>query len=399
MGLASNELQAPAFADAETLVAELRPEDPVYCLRPKELGRAATAFVTAFPGDVLYAVKANPAPLVLDHLYAAGIRHFDTASLGEIALVRERFPQASAYFMHPVKGWRAMKRAFEDFAVRHFVVDHQDELDKMLTLFGAAARDLVILVRLKTSGGGALFDLSAKFGAEPEQAAALLQAVARSGCRPGLAFHVGSQCTEPQAYRDAMAQAGAVLRASGVAIACLDVGGGFPAAYAGGAPPPRLEAYMAAIKAGLADLALPPDCRLLCEPGRALVAGAMSLITQIHLRKDRCLYINDGIYGSLFGTTIGINFPARLLRPGGNAASQTLDFQIFGPTCDSLDVLPRPFALPADARSGDWIEFGMLGAYSNALTTGFNGFLPEAFVTLGDGCPGSPEAASRHRPD
>jgi ornithine decarboxylase len=138
-------------------------------------------------------------------------------------------------------------------------------------------------------------------------------------------------------------------------------------------------------------LALPTDCRLLCEPGRALVAGAMSLITQIHLRKDQRLYINDGIYGSLFAATIGIDYPARLLRPGGNVAPETLDFQIFGPTCDSLDVLPRPFALPADARSGDWIEFGMLGAYSNALTTGFNGFLPETFVTVSDGYPGSPD--------
>ena len=391
MGLSSNEPGPTAFADAETLVAELHPEDPVYCLRPSELGRAAAAFVAGFPGDVLYAVKANPAPLVLDHLYAAGIRHFDTASLGEITLVRERFPQASAYFMHPVKGWRAMKRAFEDFAVRHFVVDHEDELEKMFTLFGPAARDLVILVRLKTSGGGALFDLSAKFGAEPDEAAALLRAVARSGCRPGLAFHVGSQCTEPQAYGDAMALAGEVLDASGVAIDCLDVGGGFPAAYGGDETPPRLEAYMAAIEAGLADLALPADCRLLCEPGRALVAGAMSLITQIHLRKDQGLYINDGIYGSLFAATIGIDYPARLLRPGGIVASETLDFQIFGPTCDSLDVLPRPFALPADARSGDWIEFGMLGAYSNALTTGFNGFLPETFVTVSDGYPGSPD--------
>jgi ornithine decarboxylase len=347
--------------------------------------------VTGFPGDVLYAVKANPAPLVLDHLYRAGIRHFDTASLSEITLVRERFPQASAYFMHPVKGWRAMRRAFEDFAVRHFVVDHVAELEKILTLFGSAARDLVILVRLKTSGGGALFDLSAKFGAEPDEAAALLQAVARVDCRPGLAFHVGSQCTEPQAYRDALALSGEVLAASGVAIACLDVGGGFPAVYAGAAPPPLPEAYMAAIGAGLAELALPPDCRLLCEPGRALVAGAMSIITQIHLRKDQSLYINDGIYGSLFGTTIGINFPARLLRPKGNVASETQDFRIFGPTCDSLDVLPRPFALPADARCGDWIEFGMQGAYSNALTTGFNGFLPETFVTVDDNFPGPPE--------
>jgi ornithine decarboxylase len=117
----------------------------------------------------------------------------------------------------------------------------------------------------------------------------------------------------------------------------------------------------------------------------------MSLITQIHLRKDQRLYINDGIYGSLFGATIGINFPARLLRPDESVASETLDFQVFGPTCDSLDVLPRTFALAADARSGDWIEFGMLGAYSNALTTGFNGFLPETFVTVDDSFPRSSE--------
>ena len=69
----------------------------------------------------------------------------------------------------------------------------------------------MILVRLKTSGGGALFDLSAKFGAEPDQAATLLQAVVRAGCRPGLAFHVGSQCTEPQAYRDSLALSGEVV--------------------------------------------------------------------------------------------------------------------------------------------------------------------------------------------
>ena len=65
--------------------------------------RAARRFVGGFPGDVLYAVKCNPEPRVLRALWAGGVRHFDCASLAEVALVRRLLPAAEMHFMHPVK--------------------------------------------------------------------------------------------------------------------------------------------------------------------------------------------------------------------------------------------------------------------------------------------------------
>ena len=91
------------FADPAAMVAALRPEDPVYCVRPHVMRDKAREFVSEFPGDVLYAVKCNSEPAVLDALHEGGVRHFDTASLAEISLVKRRYPDAHAYFMHPVK--------------------------------------------------------------------------------------------------------------------------------------------------------------------------------------------------------------------------------------------------------------------------------------------------------
>ena len=99
----SAKIKIPNFATVEDVVEELKPGYPVYCLRPAELKRQATYFLDTFPGRVMYAVKCNPHLAVLEALYEAGIRHFDTASLAEIALVREHLPQADCYFMHPVK--------------------------------------------------------------------------------------------------------------------------------------------------------------------------------------------------------------------------------------------------------------------------------------------------------
>lgn len=371
----------PHYEDVEALIAAEAPEDPVYCLRPKQLAAKASEFLTLFPGDVLYAVKCNPLPLVMDRLYAAGIRHFDTASLAEIAGVKHRFPDATAYFMHPVKGWQAMREADERWGVRHYILDHESELEKMSALFGANAKDRVAVVRLGTPSKSATFNLSEKFGASTEATAALMKAAKAKGFRVGLAFHVGSQQADPAAWSKAFALAGQAIAQAGLEIDCLDVGGGFPAPYAGAEIPPLAD-FMSVIRAGAAALKLPAGCRLMCEPGRAMVAESFSLLLQIHLRKDETLYLNDGIYGSLLGATIGIRFPARLVRPNGRVAPERKPFKIFGPTCDSLDKLPYPVELPADAEAGDWIEVGLTGAYSAALRTGFNGFFPDRFVTL-----------------
>src|SRR5947208_6348287 len=121
----------PRFATVEELIARERPVLPVYCLFPERFETAAQRF-RALPGDALYAVKANPAPQVLDLVYAAGTRHFDTASLAEIELVRGRFPDATCHFMAPVRLPGTARIAFGQHDIRDFVVDCDFELDKLL---------------------------------------------------------------------------------------------------------------------------------------------------------------------------------------------------------------------------------------------------------------------------
>ncbi len=114
-----------------------------------------------------------------------------------------------------------------------------------------------------------------------------------------------------------------------------------------------------------------------------MVASGCSLLVQIQLRKGDKLYINDGIYQSLSETLLGkIKLPARLINPERKLSSSSQDFEILGPTCDTVDVLPEPFHLPDDAEEGDWIEIGQAGAYTNAAATRFNGFFPETFVSV-----------------
>jgi len=374
------------FSDAIAVARELRPSYPVYCLRPQILAETARRFITLFPGTVLYAVKCNPHPLVLDELYKAGIRHFDTASLPEIAQVCEAYHDAQAYFMHPVKGRAVIESAYKVYGIRHYVVDHMRELDKVLEETGG--QDVVIVVRLKTPPAReTLYDLSSKFGASPEEAADLLRAAAGHGCQVGLSFHVGSQCGDPEAYRTALLICGETLRMAKSEIVCLDVGGGFPGYYLNSDAPPITE-YISVIRDGLKSIGVKPTVEVFAEPGRALVADAISLLVQVQLRKDNRLYINDGIYGSLNELALSdLRLPARLIRLDRPVANDTADFVLNGPTCDSLDVLRHPFILPADAAEGDWIEIGKVGAYSYATATRFNGFYPETFVEVHDAPP------------
>ena len=370
------------FDDARAMVAALTPSYPVYCLRTAVIAETARGFLGRFPGRVLYAVKCNPHPRVLRALYDAGIRHFDTASLPEIAQVLELFPDAGAYFMHPVKARAVIHSAYEVYGVRRFVIDHESELAKVIDETGGEG--VAIIVRVATPHAGAAFDLSTKFGASPALAADLLRAVRDEGCPGGLAFHVGSQCLSARAYRTALELVGEVAGAAGTDLHFLDVGGGFPAAYKGVNVPP-IEAYMDEIEAGLNALDLRRDCVIMSEPGRTLVASGCSVVVQVQLRKDVQIYINDGIYGSQSEmVTARVEMPARLIRLDGAPSEGFMDFTVAGPTCDSIDMLPFPFRLPADVREGDWIEIGQIGAYGSALRTQFNGFYPDTFVELAD---------------
>lgn len=361
----------PRRPTVDAVIAALRPEEPLHCLRPQAVTEAARAFAAAFPGDVLYAVKCNAEPAVLRAVAAGGVAHFDCASEAEVRLVRTMFPDAAIHFMHPVKSRAAIRAAWGQCGVRDFVLDTDAELSKILEVTGGG--DLGLVVRLALPKGSAAYDLSGKFGAAPADAAALLRAARPHASRLGLSFHVGSQCLDAGAWTRAMALAAEVIAAADVVVEIVDVGGGFPVAYPGSTPPPLAD-FMAAIRAGAA--LLPSGIRLWAEPGRALVAGGASVVLQVQQRRGDALYVNDGVYGALSDAgPPGFRFPHRLVRADGEpVASVTRDFTLFGPTCDSADVMKGPWTLPADVREGDWIEVGQLGAYGTALRTAFNGF-------------------------
>jgi len=365
-------MQKIARRSAADVVREIEPDVPLICTRPEELRKKARAFLDGFPGEVLYAVKCNPDTEVLRHLVDGGITHFDAASMAEIRQVRSVLPDAVIHFMHPVKARSAIRSAYFEHGVRDFVLDSFAELNKILAETKNAT-DLVLVVRLAMPKGQAVYDLSGKFGAAPNDAAALLKACAKVAAKVGLSFHVGSQCIDPSAYERALDLTGQVLAQSGVALDVLDVGGGFPVAYADVQPPP-LSHFFAAINRGVAKLDLPAHCRLWCEPGRALVAEGQSVVVQVQAKKGGALYINDGVYGTLAdaGAAVGLRFPMRMVN--SKRQGRLRAFEFFGPTCDSADRMRGPFLLPSDIQVGDWIEIGQVGAYGRVLSTGFNGF-------------------------
>ncbi|HQT47589.1 MAG TPA: type III PLP-dependent enzyme [Acidocella sp.] len=380
---------ANALPSVSGMVASLRPQEPLHCIRPGVIADSAAAFVRAFNGDVLYAVKCNPEPAVLRAVWEGGVRHFDCASISEVSLVRRLFPGAQIHFMHPVKSRAAIRESWLLHGVRDFVLDSADELAKILAEIStpdAAALNAApgLFVRLALPKSSAAIDFSSKFGADFETAITLLRAARPVAGRLGVAFHVGSQCMDPLAWRDALALAGEVIRRAGVRVDIIDVGGGFPVAYPE-IDPPDLSAFMAEIDGALERLNL-PGVKLWAEPGRALVAGGGSVVVQVQLRKGDMLYINDGVYGALGDAgMLAFRFPTRLLRASPRLERAPLaPFGFFGPSCDSLDVMNGPFMLPEDVAEGDWIEIGQLGAYGACLRTAFNGFDRAALAEVSD---------------
>ena len=350
-----------------------QPVNPVLCHRPHAAARSAHWFLENFPGDVLYAVKANPAPLILDTLYAAGIRHFDIASMAELELVRH-YAGARLYCMNTVKHPEHIRRMYFDHGVRDFSLDCLDELEKILTATQQAS-NLRLHVRITVDNDTSYIPLDSKFGAHPDEVEQLLLTARTNAEELGVCFHVGSQSMNPMAYAGAINRANRLIRKTGVMLDSLDVGGGFPAAYPGLNPKPLAE-YMQVINAAFNETLTGDNCRLKCEPGRALVAESASLLVNVTLRKGHWLHLNDGSYGSLFDAAhVDFPYPVRALRNGQwlNEDHDT-EYRFYGPTCDSIDAIARPYHLPASMGTGDYIEFGQHGAYGDAMRSNFNGF-------------------------
>jgi ornithine decarboxylase len=368
------------WANAQEYLRANQPDHPVCFFAPDVLNATLRTFQQGFPGLVTYAVKANANREVLENLVAGGLQTFDVASPAEIKVVRAACPKAVLHYNNPVRSNAEIEFA-QKANVASYSIDSFSELTKLAAIIPAFG--IEISVRLKLPVTGAAYDFGAKFGAAPEKCVALLQEVVRLGFIPSMTFHPGTQCKEPAAWQSYIAVAAHVAKTAGVELHRLNVGGGFPSHRNGDRP--NLQPIFSAIETGVRTAF--PDKRpaLVCEPGRAMVAEAFTLAPRIKAITDEGdVFLNDGTYGGLAELpTIEANDRISVVTSAGQSVTgRTSDRTVFGPTCDSLDVLPKKTNLPSNICDGDYLLFPGMGAYSFSVATGFNGYGQIETVTV-----------------
>ena len=372
------------FKSVDDLINQLKPVNPVYCIRKKSINLASKYFQKRFSGRILYAVKTNPHPEVLKTVVESGVNNFDIASISEIKTVKSINPNANCYYMNTVKSRDSIKEAYNKFGIRTFSLDNKEELIKIIESTDHA-KDLELFVRVSVSNEHAEIDLSKKFGAISSEATGLFRLTKQYAKKIGLSFHVGSQCMHPISYAKGISEIGNIIKKTKIIPDYINIGGGFPTIYPD-LIPQSLENYFNEINKSLSNLKLNKKTEIFCEPGRAIVAESGSTIVKVVLRKKQKLYINDGTYGTLFdGGVPNIVYPSRLITNGRIISKKMTAFDFYGPTCDSMDYMKGPFILPNNIKENDYIELGQLGAYGLTFRTQFNGFYSNEIYEVEDG--------------
>ncbi len=371
------------FKSVDELVNQLKPTEPVYCIRRNSIRLASKFFQNKFPGKILYAVKTNPHPVVLQTLLDSGIKHYDVASIKEIETIKNLNPEIECSYMHTVKSREDIKEAYFKYNIKTFALDTKDELIKIIESTNHA-KDLRLFIRVSVSNEHAEIDLSKKFGAITSEAAGLLRLGKQYAYKLGLSFHVGSQCMHPISYAKGISEIGNIIKRTKIVPDIINVGGGFPTIYPD-LVPQSMQSYFDEISKGLKNLKLQKIPEIICEPGRSLVAESGSTIVRVNLRKKQKLYINDGTYGTLFDAgTPNIVYPSRVIKNARVISKKLTSFDFYGPTCDSMDYMKGPFILPNNIKENDYIELGQLGAYGLTFRTQFNGFYSDQIFEVED---------------
>jgi ornithine decarboxylase len=329
-------------------------------------------FTEAFPGvAVHFAMKCNPDPPLLRHLAELGSR-FEIASYTELTtLIDLGVRPAEVIFSNPVKPWWHVRDAHA-YGVVRFGFDSDAEVAKLARYAPGAA----VVVRLAVAPAASQVPSEGKFGVDADEACRLLLAAVEAGLQPwGIAFHVGSQMAEPQAWVAPIRDAAQIMRrlaASGIRMSGLDIGGGFPAHY--GQPVPGIARYGECI--GEALRFLPYQVDVVAEPGRGLVADAGRLETTVIGLADRggqrWVHLDVGAFN---GGMEALETRHRLVLPMTDSRNgPPAEWNVTGPSCDSQDTLRYRATLSADLRLGDHVYLHTAGAYTTAYASKFNGF-------------------------
>ena len=327
-----------------------------------------------------YAVKANSDPEILRTLYAIG-SSFDVASIAEFNLVFENIRTLSAQvrqnyiwdkiiYSNPIKDRATLEEL--DCYKPLVAFDNAEEIQKVRKHAPHAG----LALRIRVPNTGSMVELSSKFGASPGEAVDLIARACDAGLTvEGLAFHVGSQCTNFENYVQALWISASIMEeaeARGFALKLLDIGGGFPARYDRHVRPFR---ELAKILSTELNRLFPKSMEILAEPGRFMVGTAATLVAEVIGKSERdgkrCYYINDGIYHTFSGILFDhCQYHIKAFKKGPKQISA-----VFGPTCDALDTISQAEDLP-ELKLGDLVYSENIGAYSHASSTYFNGFPP-----------------------
>jgi ornithine decarboxylase len=336
--------------------------------------------------QVYYAVKANSDPAIVQTLYDAGAS-FDVASVAEFQTVhqkiehlpekeRQDFIWDRIIYANPIKAIETLE-LLEPYKPL-VTYDNHEEVMKI----ARHAPHAGLVLRLRVPNTGSMVELSSKFGALPGEAVDLIAFAHNNKLEvEGLSFHVGSQCTNPENYNQALHLTAGIFdeaRSRGYNLKLLDIGGGFPAHYDATVPPFTRLARM--INAEL-DRLFPQPIEILAEPGRFLVASAAAAVAKIIGKAVRggklSYYLDDGVYHTFSGVIFDhCQYPLRSFKKG-----PTQICSVFGPTCDALDTISMTEELP-DLDLGELVYAENIGAYSAASSTYFNGFPPAKVVHL-----------------
>jgi len=338
-------------------------------------------FAGALPDTrVFYAVKANPAPAILDLLAGLG-SSFDAASATEIEMVLAAGATPDRIsFGNTIKKERDIARAYA-LGIRLFAVDCEAEVEKI----ARAAPGAKVFCRILCDGAGAEWPLSRKFGCAPEMAERVLEHAHRLGLvAHGLSFHVGSQQPNPRMWDRALKTSAAIFRdlaERGVQLAMINLGGGFPTRYLKDVP--TIKAYGQTIFRALRRHFGNRIPETIIEPGRGMVGNAGMIEAEVVLiskksdeDKSRWVYLDIGKFNGLAETMDEmIRYPIRTAfddDPVGPCV-------VAGPSCDSVDVLyeKEPYLLPISLEIGAKVLIEGTGAYTTTYSSvGFNGFPP-----------------------
>ncbi|MFI2205986.1 type III PLP-dependent enzyme [Streptomyces sp. NPDC020192] len=348
--------------------------------------------LTELPGiQVRFALKACPVDEVLRCLAERGAG-FDAAGPAEIEqALRTGVDADHIHYGNTVKSDQDIAEAHR-LGIRTFATDSVEDV----TAIARHASGSRVFCRLATSGEGALWGLSRKFGCTPEDAVRVLVTARAAGLTPaGLSVHVGSQqmtCEAWQQALDTLAETLTALAVRGIVLDHVNLGGGLPAlGYQDrhGTPlDPPLDKIFTVLREGmdrLRDLSSSPLAFVL-EPGRHLVAdhGAVRAhVSRLTRRRgpdgadSHWLYLSCGKFNGLYEMD---QLTHRMVFPGHLDAPEHVSAIVAGPTCDSDDAYGdgrHPVRVPASVTSGDPVWILSAGAYATSyMTQGFNGIRP-----------------------